>query len=732
MKVLVVLRGFPASGKSSFIRENKLEAYTIEPDKIREQYGSITYDCYGNSGRNINFDSIVWKHVNELLKFRMERGLFTVIDATHLSKQSLQDYKQLIRNYRYNIVCVDFTKEISFEKACKYNSEREEYKRLSQKDMERMNQNYLRYEIPSYIKSIISPKDFKEFFELEPYVLDEYNKIHIIGDIHGCYGALMNYFKKQGGIKEDECYMFTGDYLDRGIQNKEVLEFLLENFEKENFYFLEGNHEKHIRNWANGETIYSNEFKDFTIKQISENIKLKRVRAFCYRLKPFVYFQYNSVNNFVSHGGVATIKDLAYMGEENFIRGMGNYEDVGIVQKSFFNNAYGTRQFHGHRNISNDPIRLTEDKERVNSFNLEGQVEMGGCLRAVTIDKNDNIEEFYIKNDIYNKERFDKRKKLLREMRSSKDIKEKTLENNISSFNFTREVFYDKSWNERNIKARGLFINTNNGEIVARGYNKFFNIGEFEHNQIHNLYNKTKFPINLFEKYNGFLGLIGYNREKDELFFSSKSTNQNEHTDWFKEIIKNQNINLESVKEYLKITNNCMVFEVLDGINDEHTIENNGRREVVLLDILERTENFNPIDYYELRDIGERMGLRVKRLLESFYDFKSFVRFYNKVIKDDYLVDGKYIEGFVCVDSENNMHKIKLPYYNLWKRTNQTLEILTHLEDKEEVYDEALINLAEKRQSIKPVLDFVRKNKLYKMNYKDIRKRYYKEISVDN
>lgn len=35
MRTLVLLRGIPASGKSTWIKENKLEAYTLSSDHIR-------------------------------------------------------------------------------------------------------------------------------------------------------------------------------------------------------------------------------------------------------------------------------------------------------------------------------------------------------------------------------------------------------------------------------------------------------------------------------------------------------------------------------------------------------------------------------------------------------------------------------------------------------------------------------------------------------------------------
>ena len=99
-------------------------------------------------------------------------------------------------------------------------------------------------------------------------------------------------------------------------------------------------------------------------------------------------------------------------------------------------------------------------------------------------------------------------------------IKEKKF-NNISAFNFTPGAFYNQEWNELTTKARGLFIKwRRNGTpyILARGYEKFF---EAEVGKI-DTYN-IKFPVTGYTKYNGFLGILGYDRELDELVFCSKS-----------------------------------------------------------------------------------------------------------------------------------------------------------------------------------------------------------------
>ena len=77
---------------------------------------------------------------------------------------------------------------------------------------------YSRFEtqkIPSGIK-VLKPDELDTIW-YKPMDLSEYKKVHVIGDIHGCYTALKEYFDTNGGFKSDEYYIFTGDYIDRGI-----------------------------------------------------------------------------------------------------------------------------------------------------------------------------------------------------------------------------------------------------------------------------------------------------------------------------------------------------------------------------------------------------------------------------------------------------------------------------------------------------------------------------------
>jgi serine/threonine protein phosphatase 1 len=71
-------------------------------------------------------------------------------------------------------------------------------------------------------------------------------KIFAVGDIHGCYEKLAAMMKILPWNREDgDILVFIGDYVDRGPQSREVVEYLVRLKRRGgNLVFLKGNHEK--------------------------------------------------------------------------------------------------------------------------------------------------------------------------------------------------------------------------------------------------------------------------------------------------------------------------------------------------------------------------------------------------------------------------------------------------------------------------------------------------------
>ena len=84
-----------------------------------------------------NNDGTVWKTLFSLLEIRMQKGEFTVIDATNSKTSEMNRYKNMCETYRYRMYCVDFT-DIPIEEVKRRNAGREEFKRVSDDVIDKM------------------------------------------------------------------------------------------------------------------------------------------------------------------------------------------------------------------------------------------------------------------------------------------------------------------------------------------------------------------------------------------------------------------------------------------------------------------------------------------------------------------------------------------------------------------------------------------------------------------
>ena len=74
--------------------------------------------------------------------------------------------------------------------------------------------------------------------------------------------------------------------------------------------------------------------------------------------------------------------------------------------------------------------------------------------------------------------------------------------------------------------------------MVARAYDKFFQIGEREETKPIRLWNTLQFPVTAYVKENGFLGIISYDEYEDSLFYACKSTINSKYACLFKTMVK--------------------------------------------------------------------------------------------------------------------------------------------------------------------------------------------------
>ena len=676
MRILLLLRGVPGSGKSTFIKEQGLEPYTLSADALRLLYSSPVLDNEGRWCISQHFDKVMWPLLMNTLEERMKRGCLTVVDATNIRGKDMTNYKKLANEYKYRVYVVDFT-DVPLAEALQRNRLREEYKQVPEAVIKRMHAQLADNKVPSGI-TVIKPEEIAQIW-YKPCDLSAYKKVIHIGDIHGCCKPLKEYLQE---ISPENYYVFLGDYIDRGRENAEVIKLLLQLAQLENVTLLEGNHEASLRDYGLADGAGSKEFRMQTAGELAKvGLSHKAVYGLYRRLSQCFCYTYHGKKVLVSHGGLARMpENLSLVAAAELIYGTGEYEDGLAVDMSFAEHAADNEyQVHGHRNYEGVPVEVNE-----HCFNLDGAVEMGGQLRVLELSE-DGFAAVCIGNAL---ECLPGTKGAKSSSRSSKPanvsqllasfagnpyIREKSF-GVISSFNFTHEAFYNKAWDDITCKARGLYINKRTEKIVARSYDKFFNLNERPETRLSALRENLKFPVEAYVKVNGFLGIVGYDAAQKKLVVTSKGDMYGLYAKIFQRVLAGElKERMQVLENFVKEQGCSVIFECVEPFKDPHIIEYS-KPKVVLLEIIANELDFAHRPYAELVALAKELQVEVKQHACTLASWEELEAWLKTIMQQDYLFEGQHIEGFVIEDSRHFMTKLKLAYYSKWKRLRQVAE----------------------------------------------------------
>lgn len=363
MKKLLILNGVMGSGKSTFIKQNHLEDFVISSDELRIKMAGFDMSENGLviSSRK---DRQVWQILYTMLETRMEMGLFTVVDAMHLHTRDFKKYKELADLYGYKIYVKRFD-DISLEELLDRNTKRETYKQIPTDVIVKKYEIFTNQVLPDYV-TVINSVD-----ELMPKAekLDKWDRIYCVGDIHNNADKLEIVYNE---VKENQnsLYIFTGDIFDRGEKPHETMLLVGKLLELDNVRFIQGNHERHVRNYVYGTTNYSNQFKNTTLDKILEKTQDTTIlNGLVDRLEEFIYFRFRSDTYFVCHAGVGALpKNMLYLSGQNCEYGTGDYSTE--VDELWEKNMTGITQIHGHRETTSTEHSIRVDYSHANCIGV--------------------------------------------------------------------------------------------------------------------------------------------------------------------------------------------------------------------------------------------------------------------------------------------------------------------------------------------------------------------------
>lgn len=319
-------------------------------------------------------------------------------------------------------------------------------------------------------------------------------------------------------------------------------------------------------------------------------------------------------------------------------------------------------------------------------------------------------------------------------MRSKYLRHKKVNENNhLTMYHFNESAFKKGAWDLDTLSARGLYLDDTN-HVIARGFNKFFVLNEREETNedkvIKKMINPDTDKIILSEKLDGFLIIVSYMPDKDDLLITSKANGEdysNLAKDLLKSTLAKNNHTLDELKEYIKedyLKGNrySLTFEGIDMEHDSHLVEYNEKK-VVLLEVIANTIHNDTIVANNLlfnkrfdirRNISAYFRLNtpneviITRNPNAYYKFSNNNGLYGlnaifampenydeaKGIIDSYLNSKEHFEGIVMTIVSNKEEfkvKIKTSYFRIIKQFRvifeRMLNILNSNNDKKSKID---------------------------------------------
>lgn len=723
MKELVLVRGLPCSGKSTIIENNRLEDFAISKDKVRLLLASTITDADKITSIAPINEKTVHSIMLEILEERMKNGIFTIIEGIFEKSSSYADYMKLAKKYGYKIYEYNCNVPLSTLLA------RQEKRTDKFIPADVIVKKYLAYPEKLNDPNITNINDYdcknaytfntcglSEFVKTHCPILKGYTGVIVVGDIHSCANVLQRFL--DNNFREDYLFVFLGDYFDRGLEPVRTWHILKELSTKPNVVMLMGNHEKHLLHYINDEPISSTIAQKTYDELEKAGITKDELRNFYTNLREYYMFRIFNKCYLCTHAGVEHFTHkIKLLSNDALTRNNGNRDmDIDAVYSqnaslgkcTYIDDGYNKHdviQIHGH-------VKTPTGNTSGYSYNLEESVEFGGRLMFARIKPDKVVIDGY-KNKLVerNKKEFSVSNEEMNTLINAPGIHIKELENNLLSINFSRETFISKYWSDATVKARGLFIDKSSGEIVARSFDKFFNLEEVPETRFENLEKTLKFPVSVKEKLDGSLGIISL--VNGLVHFFSKTTDKSMHSKILKKLWEQIPSNIRtSLIRLMYDLNVSIVVEMIDN-EDPHIIHYK-QECLYLLAFVKNTLQTKYINIESCLDTRKiHLDNKTIKLPKTYHisnDFNDLKNYLENIISK------VKFEGVVCTDANNFHFKYKSDFYNEWKIHRETL--YRYLDGKEPNRDFEFYK-------------FLKDNNIQTENLHDVQRMYNKYLYIN-
>lgn len=161
-------------------------------------------------------------------------------------------------------------------------------------------------------------------------------------------------------------------------------------------------------------------------------------------------------------------------------------------------------------------------------------------------------------------------------------------------YNYTAKTQYQRLWTSETVQCRGLILDADHN-VVARGFKKFFNLGETDNTTLENL---PQQPFEVTAKLDGSLGILY--RVNGSFAVATRGSFDGAQARWATRFL-NEHYDLSALPPYL-----TLLFEIIYPDN-RVVVDYGEKRDLVLIGVIDHVTDFD-LGYRAVQVAAKRFG----------------------------------------------------------------------------------------------------------------------------
>lgn len=394
---LVLLVGPAGSGKSTFAARHFQSSEILSYQTIREMVaGGDTSSDAAEAG---------WNALLEITARRMDRGLFTLVDADLVSPESREPFLALARDHHYIPAAIVFALP---ESVCQTWNAARPGPSVNPHRLSRQHQQMLAGETGLADEGVRHSFRLSGVDELNAAAVhrlplwshrrDECGPFDVIGAVYGRYSELVRLLEQLGYRVQSlsitppapgRKLVFLGDLSDFGPSGFEVLRLVMAAVDEGVAYFVPGNHEAKLLRWLRGGQVSQADGFDVTTAALSGAPPEFREQLQTFLDASVSHYVFDDGKLVVAHAGLK--EELQGRGS-SAVRAFalhGEWRDEGEEQAALNATPVWVRDYQGKARVVYSHPRTAQPEWVNQTLNLCTSASGRGCLTALRYPENE-------------------------------------------------------------------------------------------------------------------------------------------------------------------------------------------------------------------------------------------------------------------------------------------------------------------------------------------------------